>query len=164
MLLMAINYSLSFQHSMLRFLAEGKEVLSAHLEVSLDSSLSDNISQCAEVVWHSCDLEQDLQGRAVETHSSPRSSRPKSITEVLLLIYSYSFTPIHLLLFIYSCSFTPIHLLLFIYSYSFTPIHWYSKTYFSQNTHYLHFYCAYNECLYCLHMILMNIVYYLTVF
>ena len=71
---------------MLRFLAEGKQVLSAHLEVSLDSSLSDNISQCAEVVSRSCDLEQDLQGRAMETHSSPISSRSKSVTEVSTLV------------------------------------------------------------------------------
>lgn len=67
---------------MLKYLAEDKEVLSAHVEVSLNVSLSDNISQGAEVVWHKCDLEQELRRQTSEPPPSLGSGVPKSTTEV----------------------------------------------------------------------------------
>ena len=72
---------------MLKYLAEDREILSAHVELSLDSSLSDNISQGADVVSQSCDLEQELWRQATEPPSSPGSSVPKSITEVQWQLY-----------------------------------------------------------------------------
>ena len=85
---------------MLRFLAQDKEVLSAHVEVSLDMSLSETISQDTEVVWSQCDLEEELRRQGTELPSSPGASAPKSITEVknrqrqfLIVIYSAVSSP-----------------------------------------------------------------------